>query len=141
MTSGEPPSEEEALVEMVRKLVADAMAVARADFELAKLQMRQAMVRLGIAIGLIAAAAVLLLIAVIDMFGAIPEALGPRLLGSTWLGWLVTGAIFLVIAGILAFLGTLRVRRSFSEGKQTVDTLKEDVEWLRALTKRSGSGS
>jgi hypothetical protein len=138
VSSGTPDGDED-LVALVRKIVDDAMKVARADFELAKAQMRAAFIGLAISLGLIVVALVFLLIAVIDALGALPEAFGPGLLGSSWAGWLVLGGIFLVIAIVLGFLGTVAVRRSLSQGKQTVQTLKEDAEWLRALTKRSSS--
>jgi Putative Actinobacterial Holin-X, holin superfamily III len=140
VSSGTPDGDED-LVALVRKIVDDAMKVARADFELAKAQMRAAFIGLAISLGLIVAALIFLLIAVIDALGALPEAFGPGLLGSSWLGWLVLGGIFLVIAIVLGFLGTVGVRRSLIQGKQTVQTLKEDAEWLRGLTKHSSSGS
>jgi hypothetical protein len=140
VSSGTPDGDED-LVALVRKIVDDAMKVARADFELAKAQLRSAMIGMAIATGLVAAALLLLLIAVIDALGALPEAFGPGLLGSSWLGWLALGGVFLVLAIVLGVLGTMRVRRSLSQGKQTVHTLKEDAEWLRGLPKRSSSGS
>lgn len=140
MSSGTPAGDDD-LVALVRTIVDDAMRVVRADLDLARAQLQSAVMGLAIAVGLVAAALLFLLIGVIDALGALPEAFGPGLLGSSWLAWLVLGGIFLVIAFVLGVLGTMRVRRSLSQGKQTIQTLKEDAEWLRGLTKRSSSGS
>jgi len=113
----------------------------RADFELLKAELARTLKRVAIAAGLIGAAGVFLLIAFIEALGALPAWLGPAVFGSTWLGWLVVGGLFMLVAVLLAFLGTKNVRRSFSQGKQTFNTIKEDGEWLRGLIRPGSSES
>jgi len=85
-------------------------------------------------------AAVFLLIALIEALNALPS--GLDVLGSEWVRWLVLGGIFLILAGVFIFIGQSRARKAIKRGrKQVQDTLKEDAEWLRELTKRSVKGS
>ena len=90
---------------------------------------------------LIVVALVLLLIAVVEALGALPVAFSQHLFGNPWLGWLALGGVIAVLAMVLALLGTLAVRRSLTEGKQTVDAIKEDTRWVKGLTRRGRSES
>jgi len=101
---------------------------------------RRAVIQLAIAIALIMVAVVFLLIAVIEALNAMPSGLG--ILGSEWVRWLALGGIFLIFAAVFIFIGQSRARKAIKRGrKQVQDTLKEDAEWLRELTKRSVKGS
>jgi uncharacterized membrane protein YqjE len=129
------------LARLGREVADDAVRLVRAEIDLAKAQFAEAARRLMVALALILFAAVLLLIGVIEMLGAVPSQFGPQLFGNAWLGWLAFGGIFVIVASLLVLLGTRAVRRSLSQGKQTVADFKEDAEWVKQLTRRSGSGS
>jgi type VI protein secretion system component VasK len=125
---------------LARQVVEDAVRLARAELNVVGAELRRAVIQLAIAIVLIMVAGVFLLIAVIEALNALPSGLG--VLGSEWLRWLVLGGIFLILAGVLIFIGQSRARKAIKRGrKQVQDTLKEDAEWLRELTKRSVKGS
>ncbi len=132
---------EEGIAAIGRDVASDAARLVRAEIDLARSQLVDAAKRLVVAVVLLVSAALLLLIAVIEALGAIPSEFGPKLFGNAWLGWLALGGIFLVVAGLLALLGTRAVFRSLREGKHTVDTLKEDGEWLKRLSKRRSNGT
>jgi hypothetical protein len=141
MHGGAVDVDEEDLAALGRKVVDDATRLMRAEFDLVKAELGQALKRMAVAVGLIAVGAVFLLIALIEALGAVPAWLGPAFFGNFWLGWLLVGAAFLLFALLLVVLGTLRVRRSLSQGKQTFETIKEDGQWLRGLIRRGSSGS
>jgi type VI protein secretion system component VasK len=127
-------------IALARQVVEDAIRLARAELNVVTSELKHAVIQLAIAIAMIMVAAVFLLIGVIDAFGALPEGLG--ILGSSWARWAALGGIFLILAAVLIFLGQSRARKAIKRGrKQVQDTLKEDAEWLRELTKRSVSGS
>lgn len=133
--------DDENLAALGRKVADDAVRLVRAELDLVRAELSAAMRRMAVAIALIATAAVFLLIAVIEAIGALPSWLGPAFLGNAWLGWLIVGGAFLLVALALGLLGTMRVRRSLSQGKHTFETIKEDGQWLRALIRRGSSGS
>jgi predicted ferric reductase len=127
-------------ITLARQVVEDAIHMARAEFAVVASELRRAVLQLAIAIALIMVAAVFLLIAVIEALNALPSGLG--ILGSEWVRWLVLGGIFLVLAGVLIYIGQSRARKAIKRGRTQVQgTLKEDAEWLRELTKRSVKGS
>ena len=133
--------DEEDLAALGRKVVDDTSRLVRAEFDLVRAELGQTLRRMAVAIGLIAVGAVLVLVALIEGLGALSAWVGPAFLGSVWLGWLLVGAAVLILAGLLVFLGTMRVRRSLSQGRQTFATIKEDGQWLRGLIRRGSSGS
>jgi len=80
-------------------------------------------------------------IGAIEALSAVPAHYSQSIFGNNWLGWVVFGGLFLVIALVLGGIGTIAVFRTFKSGKDTVSTLKEDAEWAKGLTKRGNSGS
>jgi predicted ferric reductase len=127
-------------ISLARQVVEDAIKLARAEMEVVGAELKRAVIQLAIAIALIMVAAVFLLIGVIEALGALPS--GLTILGSEWARWAALGGIFLILAMVLIFFGQSRARKAIKRGRKNVqETLKEDAEWLRELTKRSASGS
>ena len=112
----------------------------RAEISVVAADLKRAIIQLVIAAAMILAAAVFVLIGVIEALGALPSGLG--ILGAEWVRWLALGGICMVIAGVLIFIGQSKARKAIKRGRQQIEsTLKEDAEWLRELTKRSVKGS
>jgi hypothetical protein len=127
-------------ISLARQVVEDAIKLVRAELAVVGSELKRALIQLAIAAAMIVVASVFLLIGVIEALGALPSGLG--ILGAEWIRWLVLGGIFLVLAGVLVFLGQSKARKSIKRGRQHIEsTLKEDAEWLRELTKRSVKGS
>ena len=127
-------------ISLARQVVEDAIKLARAEMEVVGAELKRAVIQLAVAIALIMVAAVFLLIGVIEALGALPS--GLTILGSEWARWAALGGIFLILAMVLIFFGQSRARKAIKRGRKNVqETLKEDAEWLRELTKRSVSGS
>lgn len=124
-----------------REVAEDAVRLVRAEIELAKAQMKAAAIRLAVAIVLFAVALSFLFVGVIEALGAVPSHYSQPMFGNDWLGWVVFGGLFFAVALVVALIGTLSLRSSFKEGKDTMTTFKEDAEWARGLTKRGSSGS
>ena len=127
-------------ISLARQVVEDAIKLARAEMDLVGAELKRAIIQLAIAIALIMFALVFLVIGVIEALGALPS--GLTILGSEWARWAALGGIFLILAMVLIFFGQSRARKAIKRGRKNVqETLKEDAEWLRELTKRSVSGS
>jgi type VI protein secretion system component VasK len=127
-------------ISLARLVVEDAIKLARAEMDVVGAELRRAVFQLAIAIAMIMVATMFLLIGVIEALGALPS--GLTILGSEWARWAALGGIFLIVAIVLIFIGQSRARKAIKRGRKNVqETLKEDAEWLRELTKRSVSGS
>ena len=123
-------------ISLARQVVEDAIKLARAEMDVVGAELKRAVFQLAIAIAMIMVATMFLLIGVIEALGALPS--GLNVLGSEWARWAALGGIFLIVAIVLIFIGQSRARKAIKRGRKNVqETLKEDAEWLRELTKRS----
>lgn len=124
-----------------REVAEDAVRLVRAEIELAKAQLKAAALRLLFAIVLFVIAMTFVFIGVIEALSSVPAHYSQSIFGNNWLGWVVFGGLFFVLAGVLGGIGTIAVFRTFKASKDTVNTFKEDAEWAKGLTKRGSSGS
>jgi hypothetical protein len=113
------------------KIVAEhASTLARLELELAQLELKRKIAKLGIGIGLVAGAAVLGLVGLGFVFLTLAAALDTFL--ATWLALLIVTAVLLVVAGGLAFAGLRLIKRgsppvpeqAIREAKLTTGALK-----------------
>jgi hypothetical protein len=123
------------LGELVKQLADQTSTLVRQEIELAKAETTQKAKTAGKGAGLIGAAAVIGLLAA----GALTAFLIMLLDGAlaNWLSALIVAVVFAAIAGFLALSGKNRIQRANPPvPEQTVETVKEDVEWAKT---RAGS--
>jgi hypothetical protein len=103
-------------------LLKQEMALAKAELsrKASEAGRQAAMLAVG---GLVAYAGFLTLIAFVVL--ALSEALDP------WISALLVGAVVTAIGGFLVMSGIERLKRMSAAPDQTVQTLKEDAEWLK----------
>ena len=131
---------DDSIAAIAREVADDAVRLARAEIELAKAEAVAGVKKLAVAIGLFAGAGVLALFTVIFALGSVPTVLAGRAF-SGWVWWLLTAALFLIIAVILGWMGFRSLRRGIGRGRELMGSVKEDVAWFKRLTKRNASGS
>jgi Putative Actinobacterial Holin-X, holin superfamily III len=131
---------DESIAAIAREVADDAVRLARAEIELAKAQAIAGVKRVAVAVGMFAGAAVFALLMAIFALGAVPTVLAGRIFAG-WTWWLLMAALFLLIAALLGLLGFRSLRRGIGSGKQVVGSVKEDVAWLKRLTKRNAKES
>ncbi len=131
---------DDSIATIARGVADDAVRLAKAEIELAKLQAIASVKRVAVGAGLLAGAGVFALFMVIFAFGAVPTFLA-GVVFSGWVWWLLTAAFFLLGALFLLLLGIRSLRRGLGGGKQLVGSVREDVTWLKQLTKRNESES
>jgi len=123
------------LGELVKQLADQTSTLVRKEIELAKAETTLKAKTAGKGAGLLGAAAVIGLLAA----GALTAFLIMLLDGAlaNWLSALIVAVVFAAIAGILALQGKNRIQRATPPvPEQTVETVKEDVEWAKT---RAGS--
>jgi MFS family permease len=126
---------ERPLGDLVKQLAEQTSTLVRQEVELAKAEVAQKGQQAGKGAGLIGAAAVIGLLAA----GALTAFLIMLLDGAlaNWLAALIVAVVFGAIAAVLALLGRNRIRAATpAVPEQTVETVKEDVEWAKT---RAGS--
>ena len=134
MAATQPRSEDETLGDIGRQIADDAARLVRMEIELAKAGAIESLKRGAIAIALVAVAMPLILVGMALAFAALPKHFG-----DVWWSWALAGAGFLLVALVLGALAGLRVRAMVRTQKETIAAIKEDVAWVKQLTRRDKS--
>lgn len=131
-------SSEPSLVLLISGLIGDAKVLLQQEFLLAKHEVRdeldktkQAMISLGIGIGVATLGVMLLSF----MFVYLLEALTPLPL---WGCYGVVGGPFVLVGGMLLYVGKAQAAEIDVVPQRTVETLKENAAWIKEKT-TSGS--
>jgi Putative Actinobacterial Holin-X, holin superfamily III len=124
---------ERPLPELVKQLADQTGTLVRQEVDLAKAELSQKGNQIGKGAGLLGGAGVVGLLGA----GAIVAFLIMLLDGAlpNWLSALIVGVVLVAIAGVLALQGRNRIRAAAPPlPEQTVETVKEDVEWAKTRT-------
>ena len=116
--------------ELFSELLRETTALLRQEVQLAKAEMTQKGKRAGVGVGIVGAAGVVALLALGALTAFFILALDGAL--ANWLAALVVALAYGAIAAGLYFAGKEKVQEAGSPvPEQTVETLKEDVEWAK----------
>jgi hypothetical protein len=121
--------------DLIRSTIQDAQDLVRGEIALAKAELRQEVRRVGIGAGILAAAAVSGLVAIIFLLTALAWGIPAAANWPAWSGFAIVGGIVLVLAVVLGMMGKSRLSAN-GEGRMplTVETMKENMQWTRART-------
>jgi hypothetical protein len=124
---------DESIGQLMGEVAGDVSKLFRQEVALAKAEMKEEAVKAGKAGGMLAAAgfagymvAVLLSLALVFALGAIMP-----------LGWaaLIVAVLWAIVGGVLYAIGRQRIKQVDPVPRQTVETIKEDAQWLRDQTR------
>jgi hypothetical protein len=136
MAATQAQHDQESLGDIGRQVADDAARLVRTEIELAKAGMVESLRRGVVAIALILVAMPLLIIGMALAFAALPKHFG-----DVWWSWALAGAGFLLVALLLAGVAALRIRAMVRTQQQTIAAIKEDVAWVKQLTRRDRSAT
>jgi hypothetical protein len=125
--------QEPSIVDLLKQAIRDAQDLVRGEVALVKAELRQEVRRLGSAVAMLAVAAVVGLIALIFLLTTAALALADALDWAPWIGYAVVTGVMLVVTIVLALIGRNRLATSQPLPK-TMETMKENSEWIRART-------
>lgn len=134
MAATQPRHDEESLGDIGRQIADDAARLVRMEIELAKAGMFESLKRGAVAIALIAVALPLILVGTTLAFTALPKHFG-----DVWWSYALAGAGFLLVALFLGGLAGMRIRAMVRTQRETIAAIKEDVAWVKQLTRRDKS--
>jgi hypothetical protein len=127
---------EESLADLGHQIAADAARLVRMEIELAKVGFMATLKRGLVAIVAIGLAVPLLLIGSTLAFASLPKHFG-----DVWWSWASAGGGFLLVALVLGGIAGTSIRSAIRQQKETIADLKEDVEWVKRLTRRDTRSS
>ena len=123
---------ERSLGELVKELAGQTSTLVRQEIQLAQAEVTEKGKLAGKGAGMLAGGAVAGLLGlgaftallVIALDGALP----------LWLAALIVTVLWLVVAGVLAQAGKQALKDSTPPAPQTVETVKEDIQWAKTQT-------
>ena len=124
---------DESIPDLVRGTIRDGIGLLRDEIVLVRTEMRDEFIRIKSGLMTAAAAAVLGVLALFMILSTIAWAVAYVFEWPPWAGFAAVALPLTVIAIVLAMMG----RTMLSNGRfmpKTVDTLKENAEWIRART-------
>lgn len=124
---------EPSIVDLIKTSIRDAQALVQAEVALAKAELYGEVSRLSMGVGLLAGAALFGLIALLLLMMTLAFALASAFGWPVWIGFAIVTALMLLGTAVLALIGRGRLAAGRRMPK-TVDTLKENAEWIRART-------
>jgi uncharacterized membrane protein YqjE len=126
----DPRLREESMGELFKELSNDLSTLVRQELKLAQAEMTEKGKRAGIGAGMFVAAGIVALLALGTLTACVIAALAKVM--DVWLAALIVTAIYLAVAGVLALIGRKRVSEATPPvPEQTVETVKEDVQWAK----------
>ena len=121
------------IAEVLKDAVRDAQDLVRGEIALAKAEAREEVSRLGVSAALLAGAAVAAVIALVLLMTTMAWAISEVSGWPVWVGFGSVTVLTFLIAAALGVVGRNRLT-SARHMPRTVDTLKENVQWMRART-------
>jgi hypothetical protein len=127
-----PDPRERGIGELVKDLASQTSTLVRQEIQLAQAEVTQKGKVAGKGAGLLAGAAVFGLLAL----GALTAGLIALLdeVMATWVAALIVMALWAIVALVLAKAGQKALQQATPPAPQTVETVKEDIQWAKTQT-------
>ena len=126
----EPKAPEKSLGQLFSELTSDLSTLMRKEVELAKVETKEEVARAGKAGGMLGGGAFAGWFALLFLSFAVAWLLDEWM--HTALAFLIVGLVYAVVAAVLVMQGRSRMQSVNPVPQQTVETLKEDVQWAKA---------
>ena len=130
-TDSQTDLRERSVGELVKQLSNETSTLIRQEMALARAELSEQGKKAGAGAGMFGGAGLLGL----GAFGALTAcfilALDTAMDG--WLAALIVAAVYAAIAGVLALQGRNKIKDATPPAPQTVETVKEDVQWAKTL--------
>lgn len=132
MAAPETEARERPIGELVKELAGQTSTLVRQEIQLAQAEVTQKGKVAGKGAGLLAGAAVFGLLALIALTAALITLLDRAM--DTWIAAVIVMALWLIVAAVLAKAGQSAIKRATPPAPQTVETVKEDIQWAKTQT-------
>jgi uncharacterized membrane protein YqjE len=120
--------------DLFKQLSEQTSTLVRQEVELAKLELTEKGKQAGVGAGILGGAGLVAVLGIAALTAALIGGLTEAM--DVWVAALIVGVVYIAVAGVLALLGRDRVRRGMPpKPEETIETVKEDVEWARNQAK------
>jgi uncharacterized membrane protein YqjE len=123
---------DQSIGELLKQLSQETTTLVRQELELAKAEVTEKGKQAGVGAGMFGGAGAAGLMALIGLTLTIVFALDTFMKG--WLAALTVTLVWGAVAGALALLGRNRIKEATPPAPQTIETVKEDVQWAKSQT-------
>jgi uncharacterized membrane protein YqjE len=139
-TASERPSQaDQSLPELLKQLSEQTQTLVRQELQLAKAEMTEKGKKAGVGAGLFGAAGLFGVFA-FATFTTMVIALLTTALDHVWLAALIVTVVYAAIGGVMAMRGRSELQAATpSAPEQTIETVKEDVEWAKTRARSAGT--
>jgi len=120
------------LGDLVGSLSTQTSTLVRKEIELARVELQEKGKVAGRGAGLLAGGAVFGLLALGALTAALIAVLSLAM--DTWIAALIVMALWAIVAAVLAKAGQTALKRATPPAPQTVETVKEDIQWAKNPT-------
>jgi uncharacterized membrane protein YqjE len=131
-SGAETEARERPIGELVKDLSAQTSTLVRQEIELARAELQEKGKVAGKGAGMLGGAAAAGLLAMGALTAALIALLDKAM--ATWVAALIVMALWAVIALVLAKAGQRSLQRAAPPAPQTVETVKEDIQWAKNPT-------
>jgi uncharacterized membrane protein YqjE len=118
--------------ELLKQLSQETTTLVRQELDLAKAEMAQKGKRAGLGAGMFGGAGVSVLLGLGALTATAIAALDTAM--PLWLAALIVTIVWLAIAAVLALSGKKALQAATPPVPQTVETVKEDIQWAKTQT-------
>lgn len=116
--------------ELVKQLSNQLSTLIRKELDLAKVELTEKGKTAGVGAGMFGGAGVVGLLALAALTTAVVLLLDKLM--DAWVAALIVALVYGAVAGALALAGRDRVREATPPAEQTIETVKEDVQWAKS---------
>jgi uncharacterized membrane protein YqjE len=118
--------------ELVKELSSQTSTLVRQEIELARAELQQKGKLAGKGAGMLGGAAIAALLALGALTAGVIALLDTAM--ATWVAALIVMALWAVVALVLATAGQRSLQKATPPAPQTVETVKEDIQWAKNPT-------
>lgn len=120
---------ERSIGDLLKQLSQETATLVRKEVELAKAEVSEKGKKAGLGAGMFGGAGVAGLLALGSLTACLIALLATAM--EVWIAALIVTVLWAVIAGVLALVGRNKVQEATPPVEQTVDSIKEDVQWAK----------
>jgi uncharacterized membrane protein YqjE len=118
--------------ELLKQLSEETSTLVKQELALARAELEQQGKRAGLGAGMLGGAGVAGLLTLGSLTAVVIALLATAM--DTWLAALIVTVVWAAVAGVLALQGRSKIQQATPPVPQTVDTVKEDVQWAKTRT-------
>jgi uncharacterized membrane protein YqjE len=132
-SSGADQHTDGSIAGLLQEIVGNIQGIIRSEVRLAKAEVTEDATSMGKAAGMLVAGAVLGIYALGILLLCVIYALNGPL--PDWAAALIVGVVVAAAAGILAKIGMNRIKSVNPAPDKTIDSVKEDIQWVKQQTR------